>query len=139
MTTLSTDVFTVNTLAVARGKGTNAITKARLAHTQGAYMGLLIQEKVQRKAILDDMGATDEESMAHAIADAKYARPMATIVAISQRPFTYTATNGDVPRSDWMRLNAELSAHDSKAAVKAVGVLKRVQARADAIRASRAQ
>jgi hypothetical protein len=136
-TQLSTETFSINTLAVSRGKGSDALTKARLAHKQGAYMGLLIGEKVQRKAIIDDMVNTDENAMATAIADAKYARPMATIVAISQRPFTYSETNGDVPRADWKRLNAELKAHDSKAAAKALAVFNRVQATADLIRTQR--
>lgn len=135
---VSTELFTVNTLAVSRGKGSNAISKARLAHSQGAFMGLLIGEKVQRKAIIDDLVGQDEIAIAQYVADSKYARPMATIVAISQRPFTYTATNGDVPRSDWKRLRAELEGHDSKAAAKALRVYDRVQTAADAIRAERA-
>ena len=134
---VSTEVFTVNTLAVSRGKGSNALTKARLAHAQGAHMGLLIGEGVQRKAIIDDMVMGDERAVVQAVADCKYARPMATIVAISQRPFTYTATNGDVPRSDWKRLRAELASHDSKAAAKALAVFDRIQAAADLLRVQR--
>lgn len=130
---IQTEVFTVNTLAVSRGKGSNAITKAALAATQGAYMGLLVGEKVHRKAIIDSMVVNGNDAAVNDVANGKYARPMATIVAISQRPFTYTATNGDVPRADWKRLRAELAAHDSKACAKALAVYDRVQAAADVI------
>lgn len=131
---VSTESFHVETLAVSRGKGSNAMTKVDQASKNGAFMGVLIDQKVGRKAIIDQLVQQDWERFAAYVADGLYRSPMATIVAISQRPFTFTETNGLTPRADWNRLRAELQGHDSKSARKALIVWDKVQAMADEVR-----
>lgn len=131
-------VTTFTALAVSRGKGANAHTKMVLAVNQGAYVGALVGASVGRKAHIDALVSRDQSAMAHAVAGAQYARPMATIVAISARPFTFSETAGGIPRADWLRLREELK-HDSKACAKARAVFDAVQAHADTLRAKTAR
>lgn len=134
---IAPESFSCTTLAVLRGKGATAALKVRQALQNEAYLGVMLSEGVARKAIIEKLTEADVAAMYRDVANAAYTRPMATLVAISERPFTYSRVDGIVPRSDWMRLGEELKVATSKRAAKARELWVSVQAEADRIFAER--
>lgn len=125
--------FSCTTLAVMKGKGVTAAKRVQLALQNESYIGVLLHEGIARKAIIEKISEADIAKCQQAVIGGQYARPMATLVAMAEKAFTYTRTNGDVPRSDWMRQGEELKAMTSARGKKAYATWSRLQAESDRV------
>ena len=140
MSTVTTqnNAFALVALTAIGGKGVKAHEKAAHALTQGASAGVLIGAGKFRKPLIDAGIARDTSAMIAGVAHGQYAAAMATLVAISGKPFTYSSEGSSIPRADWKRLGAELASHTAKASVKALALHALWSAEADALRVEQA-
>ena len=129
---LSTEV-TFNTVAILKGKGVTAAMKVQQALKNQAYLGVCMSEGVNKKATMELLAESDIKKFYTDVANAKYARPIATLATIADHAAEYMVESGDVPRSEWLRLGEQLKHMETKRGTKARALWVKVQAEADRI------